>query len=163
MHNAPPVVYPVGRFVWGSWMVAGLALAGWLALVFWWGMGSPGWAQTGLAGLAWLVSVVVTVMDWPQERSPQGCLVWSGEDWSWRAPSGTEMPVRVQVLWDAGRLIGLAYTGLHALDSTARRSQFAVVSQAMMPSSWHGFRCAVYSRPVGNSRSVSRHGSSLEI
>ncbi len=163
MHNAPPVVYPVGRFVWGSWIMGGLALVGLMGLVFWWVMASPGWLQAVVGGLVWSGSVAAAAVYWPSERSPEGRLVWSGEDWLWREASGTEIPVRVQVLLDAGRFMGLVYAGREAFDSRGQRPQFAVVCQAMMPSSWHGFRCAVYSRPISDSGSTARHGSQLEI
>lgn len=163
MYNAPPVVYPVGRFVWGSWLMGGLALLGFVSLAFWQVLVLPGWPQSLVAWLVWSASVAGAVGYWPQERSPQGSLIWSGEDWLWRDEGGAERPVRVRVLLDAGRLMGLVYEVRDAINATRKPARFAVLHQTTIPSSWHGFRCAVYSRPMDDSVPVHQHESHLEI
>ena len=163
MHNAPPVVYPVGRFVWAACLVTGFALAGALGLVYWQTMTLHGWPQICIAWLVWCGSVVGAALRWHQEWSPQGLLVWSGEGWFLRDEAGAENPVFVRVLLDVQRFMVLAYAGRESGGLREWRTQYAVLHQASMPSFWHGFRCAVYSRPKDDSVSARRRGSHFEM
>jgi hypothetical protein len=163
MHNAPPVVYPVGRFVWGAWIVGGLALVGAAVLLVWQTSAQHDGLHIGGAWLLWCVSLFAAVVSWAQESSCSGLLVWNGEDWFWRDASDAEIPVRVQVLLDAGRLMILSCAGLHGRSLSNRRAQFAVLHHASMPSFWHGFRCAVYSRPMDDPVSTPRRSSRFEM
>jgi hypothetical protein len=163
MHNAPPVVYPVGRFVWGVGVLGVLALLGAVALLVWQTAALPDWPYMAAAWLLWSASLWAALLCWLQERSSSGQLVWSGEDWLWRDPSGAEMPVRVDVLLDAGRFMILAYVGFEGQRLKNHRAQFAVLHHASMPSSWHGFRCAVYSRPKDDPVSTQGQASRFEM
>ncbi len=163
MHNAPPVVYPVGRFVWGrrvAWLLALVGAAGLLA----WQAGSQ--ATMGKVVLAWCVWSLSLAVAWgslAHECSASGHLSWDGESWLWRDDAGHVQTVDVQVLLDVGHAICLRYEGSKLLSQESCRAQWAVLQAAAMPSSWHGFRCAVYSRPMEASMSADRYESTLKI
>ncbi len=163
MHNAPPVVYPVGRFAWGGWLIGVLALLGFAGLAFWQYVTDPAHWQSGLAWTFALASVVGAVACWPQEQSPPGSLVWRTEGWVWRNEAGDEMPVRVRVLLDGGRFIGLVYAAQETPGVRQGPSKFALLYQATMPSFWHGFRCAVYSRPKDEPVSARRQTTRFDV
>ena len=163
MHNAPPVVYPVGRFVWGIWILGGLALLGAAGLLVWQIAALPDWPYMAAAWLLWGASLLGALVCWYQERSSCGQLVWSGEDWFWRDPLGADMPVRLHVLLDAGRFMILAYVGFEGHSLQNHRAQYAVLHHASMPSFWHGFRCAVYSRPKDDLMSTPGQASRFEM
>jgi hypothetical protein len=163
MHNAPPVVYPVGRFVWGTWLIAGLAILGCAGLAFWQLMTDPSLWQTVWAWTLALASGLGAFAYGPQEESPSGSLVWQGEGWLWRPQAGAEWPVRVQVLLDGGRFIGLVYAPHDASGVQPGPARFAVLHQATMPSFWHGFRCAVYSRPKNAPVSTHQQTSRFDV
>jgi hypothetical protein len=143
MHNAPPVVFPVGRFVGGRWVMLTLAMLGGLGLM--WQphfplFNLPPWALSGW-GLLLLAAIWATRVDHWQT----GTLVWTGEVWLWRSPQGQEREVRLQVVLDMGSAMGLALS-LQATHRFALK-RFVWLSQADLPVLWHGFRCAVYSPP----------------
>ena len=141
MHNAPPVVFPVGRFVWGRWVMLALALLGGIGLM--WHPHFPvfnlqPWALSGW-GLLLLAAIWATRVDHWQT----GTLVWTGEVWLWRDPQDHEWEVGLQVVWDTGSAMGLALSPQRTYRVPLKR--FVWLSQDDLPVLWHGFRCAVYS------------------
>lgn len=145
MHNAPPVVFPVGRFVWGPRLALALAalisgaLAAWLV-----------WMDASASVLAWavctwLVAVWGTAWWMPREFLHQGELAWDGEAWHCLGSAAEDGPVQLSLTLDGGHFMLVsvqpaAHLGLQAWP------RHAWLRRADMPSRWHGFRCAVYSR-----------------
>jgi hypothetical protein len=158
MHNAPPVVFPVGRFVWGLLVMAGLTTVGALGLAWWQWLSGLTWRVTGWAWGAWGLCVVLAFAWRAAQTLGSGRLFWTGEAWLWQGMQN-EAPdaalqrsmesclVGVTVLLDLGGLMLLAVQPLDETGQRAGRLCHAWVHRAAMPSKWHGFRCAVYSRP----------------
>ena len=145
MHNAPPVVYPVGRFVWGLRLALCLAgvtlgvLLGWLV-----------WTQASAFHAVWaacvfMAAALCTAWCLPREFLQTGELAWDGETWHAPLPQGGDGPVHVVLTLDGGHfmLVSLRTT---EQPGCLTGTQHALVRSADMPSRWHGFRCAVYSR-----------------
>ena len=141
MHNAPPVAFPVGRFVWGRRVMLALGLLGGMGLL--WHPHFPVlnvhlWALA-FWGLLLLAAMWATRVDHWQT----GMLVWTGEVWLWRDPQDLEWEVSLQVVLDTGSAMGLALTPQQTHRVALKR--FVWFSQEDLPMLWHGFRCAVYS------------------
>ncbi|MCE2781272.1 hypothetical protein [Limnohabitans sp.] len=150
MHNAPPVAFPVGRFVWGRvllWAAATLSAAGLIG----WQMHSQ--AATWLVACAWgfwWLCWVATAAWAPRQHASGGNLFWTGEAWFWQAEHALSAPaqaVRLTVGLDTGS--GLLMWVQHVDDQGRAMGPLtsAWLQSDAMPSKWHGFRCAVYSRP----------------
>ena len=153
MHNAPPVAYPVGRFVWGRAMltaVLGLSAAG---LIAWQLESQSPRATVWCAWIFWAVCAVVAALLGPRQVMSEGHLLWNGETWVWRRGLGTDaLVLEDQVLnltvgMDFGANMGLLVQADPQAHQGRRPCFCAWVSERSMPSKWHGFRCAVYSRP----------------
>ena len=147
MHNAPPVVYPVGRFAWGIGCVWVLALVGAVGLLCWQLVSQAVGALTWWAWSLWLVSCALAIWMAPKEASDRGHLVWADGVWHWRDERSQESPVRLSLLFDFGHTLWVSCRPTHDARWIRGLSQFAIVHRASMPLAWHGFRCAVYSRP----------------
>lgn len=163
MHNAPPVDYPVGRFSWGprvSFLLAALAALG---LITWGVLSVQSVTLVAVAMVFWLASVMAAKWFVNREFLHDGHFVWDGEAWYRRDAQQQDCPVQVQVLVDAGRAMLLACHAPIASVGEGHGRQFAWLQQSNMPLSWHGFRCAVYSRPMGDARPDSGAASLLEI
>jgi hypothetical protein len=150
MHNAPPVVYPVGRFALGRILlvlISGLSALGifsWQSLTLAAGPHLWGawllWGGCGLCAALWL----------PKQYLSDGHLFWSGEAWFWQhdTTSAEAWPaVRISVGLDFGQGLLLWVQPLDDLGIVRGRMVSAWLEAGSMPSKWHGFRCAVYSRP----------------
>lgn len=162
MHNAPPVDYPVGRFFWGPRVSFFLSALSALGLITWYLLSEQSLILLSVAVVAWLVSVMAATCFVDREFLHDGHFVWDGEGWYWCDAQHKEHPVRVQVLLDAGRAI-LVASHMTNLSATDQVRQFAWLQQGNMPLSWHGFRCAVYSRPMGDARPDGEAASPLKI
>ncbi len=150
MHNAPPVVYPVGRFVWGRVLRLAIGSLSALGLMVWQTQsatsGSAIWAAWGL----WLVCTGVAWVWTPRQALDEGVLAWDGEHWFWQAAGHTERSaqwVRVSVSVDMGQGLLLEVQALDERGGVQGQRLSAWLQADSMPSKWHGFRCAVYSRP----------------
>jgi hypothetical protein len=152
MQNAPPVAFPVGRFVWGraGWMGASLLSAS--GLIGW--QWSSGAAQTEvwLGWLFWAGCVGLAAVWAPRQTLRDGRLLWSGEDWFWlpdgAAARGELQRVSLWVGWDTDtRLLLWVQCTDEARPQPGALLTCAWLQKSAMPSKWHGFRCAVYSRP----------------
>ncbi len=164
MHNAPPVAFPVGRFVWGrcigmsAFGLSALGLIAWqiqsqvtpLLVSLAWGI----WLSCGLAAALWA----------PQQRISGGNLFWTGDAWFWQAEqalSGQFQAVHLTVAWDTGAGLLLWVNSVDHQGKVKGPLISAWLQADAMPSKWHGFRCAVYSRPkthaIQNELGVDRH------
>lgn len=150
MQNAPPVVFPVGRFAYAHWILVILSVGSALALGIWQAMTlhvlqSGGW-------ILWGVSVVIAFRIGPKECLGLGDLIWDGQAWHWRDARGHETPVDLKVLLDSGPGLGVMVRMPKSLHAWPHR--FAWLRLRDKPSAWHGLRCAVYSNHATRSDSA---------
>ncbi|MEN9688302.1 MAG: hypothetical protein RI998_299 [Pseudomonadota bacterium] len=145
MHNAPPVVYPVGRFAWGLPLAVVLAFMAAAVLMLWWVWSSASaLACAGLAGV-WCGAATCAVVLGRREFVQQGALAWDGEQWQGCGISDHDGPVQLTLTLDWGHGMLVACRA-QAPEAAWPRTRHACLRRADMPSRWHGFRCAVYSR-----------------
>lgn len=149
MHNAPPVVFPVGFFVGETLPSVALPLLSCLALVFWLVQGPVEPALLALAGLVWGLAALLALWWHRREWTGPGRLAWNGQAWHWADLHGHEQAVTVHGQIDTGHhlLLRLHFDPLPRRLLPVRLARWAWVQESSMPSHWHGFRCAVYSRP----------------
>ena len=151
MRNAPPVVFPVGFFVGVPLSVMALALLSALVLTIWLSQAGADPVVQMFACSVWGLTVMLTLWWRRHEWLDRGQLCWTGQEWLWTDAHGHEQQLSVHVQIDAvrGMLLRLQF-------KPADQRRFGVTTLARwawlrkrdMPSHWHGFRCAVYSRPV---------------
>ncbi|MFM1948489.1 MAG: hypothetical protein RL706_510 [Pseudomonadota bacterium] len=144
--NAPSVDFPVGRFFMGVCLV--FVLSGVTACAFAFSHVSgdlTGW-RVNLLMFSWGIASCISF--WAVRHGQQKCwLSWNGHVWqvlplaahdialaSWR-----DCAMTVHVDLQRHMLVS-------AFNHTGFRKWFWV-SQQSFPDRWHGFRCAVYSRP----------------
>jgi len=156
MRNAPPVIVPVGRFVWGHAFTATLAGVVILATVWVWLTSQASWLQ----GRWWaLLLVLAAAGAWrwaPHEVLPVGTLSWDGESWHYQPQKmmgrDAMVAVVVRVLWDAGSAMLVAVSTQSGEDAGQgghwRGQRFAWLQAAHMPGQWHAWRCAVYANDI---------------
>jgi hypothetical protein len=153
MHNAPPVAYPVGRFVWGTALFFGALLTSAAGLCAWQIQSQASGVLVWVAWLIWAVCGTATAYGAPKQVLSEGHLLWSGEAWMWQSSLGSQdladeeqgLQLTVGLDWGSGMILLLRTT--HE-ERHASGPWFCVwVTAQAMPSKWHGFRCAVYSRP----------------
>jgi len=153
MYNAPPVAYPVGRFIWARAVWAGVLLVSATGLTTWQWVSQAPSATAWSAWLFWALCAVVSACVGPRQVISDGHLLWTGEIWVWRSGRGpAALSVEDQGLeLTVGMDFGVAILLFLRADPLAHEGRsprlWAWVSQRSMPSMWHGFRCAVYSRP----------------
>ena len=150
MHTAPPVVYPVGRFVWGRLLFVAVCVFSAVGLFSWQlqtlATGTNLWA----AWLFWVVCALSVALWAPRQTLTGGRLGWSGEAWFWQAHADSaeqSQAVAVSVGLDTGQGLLLWLQPLNEEGGAHGRLLCAWLQASAMPSKWHGFRCAVYSRP----------------
>ena len=153
MHNAPPAAYPVGRFVWGFVLFVCILAVSAAGLFNWQIQSQPSGAVMWSAWVFWAACAAATAYGGPKQTLSEGHLLWSGEAWLWRSGLGeADFPDEEQVLnltvgLDLGSSMLLLLRTTHATHLVGGPLYGAWVSAQVMPSKWHGFRCAVYSRP----------------
>ncbi len=153
MYNAPPVAFPVGRFVWGRVVLLAAATLSAVGLIVW-QMQSQ--AATWLVACAWgfwLLCWVATAAWAPQQHASGGRLLWTGDAWFWQAEhdlSAQAQAVRLTVGLDTGSGLLLWVQSVDDQGRVMGPLSSAWLQADAMPSKWHGFRCAVYSRPKVN-------------
>jgi len=149
MYNAPPVAFPVGRFVWGRAALMGAALLSALGLVGWQVSGQASFAMVGSAWFFWALCMFGAVVWGPRQAMQGGRVFWSGEAWLWLADEGKnkdeELRIEVTVGLDLGSRLLLFVRMLDEQEQRYGLLSFAWLEEVTMPSKWHGFRCAVYS------------------
>ena len=138
-HNAPPVVYPIGRS-----RSQGLALlAFWFAGLF----GVAFWAHHA-GGVDWrilwaLVAVLLAgaaaFAGW--RNSPVGQLAWDGQSWRWESP-GYQTGVAEQTLSVVADFQNLL---MLRLENQARARLWLWTERSAFPARWMDLRRAVYS------------------
>jgi toxin CptA len=149
-HNAPPVVYPLGRSRFQGWLLLGLWLAGVLLVLFWFHLArQPDWrmalvvaAVCGAGALAWV--------GW--KKVPSGRLAWDGEVWHWesQAYQAGVAGYELSVIADFQHML------LLRLQNPARAGLWLWAERRVLPERWLDLRRAVYSphKPAGSSRSL---------
>ena len=147
MHNAPPVAFPVGRFVWGRLAAVVIALLSAMGLLVWQVQAQTSSAEVLAAWTFWWLCVGGATVWAPRQTLTGGRLFWNGQAWFWQPMEGEHQGLDVSVGWDAGDTL-LLFVRFQDAQGTGRGAlACAWVNAAAMPSKWHGFRCAVYSRP----------------
>ena len=153
MHNAPSVIYPVGRCRFHAWMLLLLALPGLMVLVAWWTtLTHPGLA--GMTGaLLWLGWMVWAAWSWL--RSPVGLLRWDAlapatsltgghGAWRWHAEASFQA-MDLQGVELAVDLQSLALLRLHGASAGTR---WLWVARRQDPARWSDLRRALQSTKV---------------
>jgi len=140
MHNAPSVVYPLGRSRFQGLALLGLWLSGLLVMALWW-LAAPGpdW-RLGVSMAAVLAAGVAAGLGW--KNSPTGQLRWDGQDWRWESrgyQSGT--PVR-----SLSVTLDFQFILLLRLENHDHATLWLWAQRAAMPERWLDLRRAVYSR-----------------
>lgn len=141
MHNAPPVVYPLGRSYFQGFVLLGVWLAGLAVIALWW-FAAPAldW-RLWIALAAVLAAGVAAALGW--KNSPVGQLRWDRQVWHWESQAyqaGT--PVRaLSVALDFQRIL------LLRLENHDHATLWLWASRQAMPERWLDLRRAVYSRP----------------
>jgi hypothetical protein len=139
-HNAPPVVYPLGRSRFLGTLLLGLWLCG-LLLAFLWllrGGRPPDW-RTALAFASVAGAGAAAYIGW--RNTPAGRLAWDGEVWRWESP-GYQAGVaeyELSVLGDFQHAL------LLRLENQAHARLWLWVERRAFPERWLDLRRAVYS------------------
>jgi hypothetical protein len=140
LHNAPSVLYPLGR----SRFLGGLLLAGWLiaagVTLWWWHASAPADWRPMLGCAAVLVAAWVMTTGW--WRSPVGRLQWDGQRWRWESlvyRSGTALEPPAVVL-------DVQFALLLRLDNQAGAVWWLWAERSASPARWLDLRRAVYAR-----------------
>ena len=141
MRSAPPVLVPVGRFVWDHRTALVLAVGTALAC------GVLAWlykltlVQQSTMAVVWLLAAALSWGLARREYLAPGSLQWDGEAWWFQPQAGVQVPVRVTVGWDAGSAMLL---GVRMPQPSGRLVRYAWLQATQMPAQWHALRCAVY-------------------
>lgn len=147
MRNAPPVAYPVGRFVWCQVILGLLAASGAIGLIVWQVLAQVSLPLVLGAWLCWSTCALAALWWSPRQILQDGRLYWSGECWFWQSDAGQSQGIDVSVCFDPGEGMLLGVQKLDETGQPAGFTDYAWLQARAMPSNWHGFRCAVYSRP----------------
>ena len=141
MHNAPSVLYPVGRSRFLGWLVTLLWLAGALAAA------GQGWHAGGLAWPVLLTGGSVLLAGalawWSWQHTPHGALRWDGGDWHWlpetRNPGAFPEPLTAppQIHLDLQQVL------LLSLSQAGSRRVWLWLERAQSPMRWDDLRRAV--------------------
>ncbi len=140
MHNAPSVVYPLGRSRFQGRVLVALWFAG-LAVTLLWAVSAPrlDW-RLGVAVLALLTAAAAAWSGW--RHAPSGQVRWDGQVWHWESPgyrSGTPV-LALSVVLDFQRVL------LLRLENQDHATLWLWAHRAAMPERWMDLRRAVYSR-----------------
>lgn len=141
MRSAPPVLVPVGRFVWGERLALAGALFTALACLLVAFLYRLQAAQLSVLLVVWLLAAGLAWVACRHEFLPAGELSWDGEAWWFRPSAGAQHRVVLEVSWDAGRAMLVRLQVDRAEGWTGRHTW---LQASHMPLQWHGFRCAVY-------------------
>lgn len=147
MHNAPPVAFPVGRFVWGRVVWVAVTLLSVAGMAVWSLQAQTSSAALWAAGLFWLICVGGATLWLPRQMLTTGDFFWDGQAWSWRPAKGADASLVFSVGLDTGDGLMLLVRLRDNQNFGTRGWACAWFFESEMPSKWHGFRCAVYSRP----------------
>ena len=138
-HNAPPVVYPLGRSAFLANLLLGLWLAGLFSELWWYENARQLDWRAALASFAVLIAGIAARISWT--NLPVGQLAWDGDVWKWesaRCQAGVaEHELSV--------IVNCQHRLLLRLENHARISLWLWAEQNAMPERWLDFRRAVYS------------------
>jgi len=139
-HNAPPVVYPLGRSRLLGVLLLSLWLCGLLLTLAWFlqAADQPAW-RTGLVCVLLAGTAAAAGTGW--RNTPVGQLAWDGEVWRWESP-GYQAGVAeysLSVLADFQHVLMLR------LENQAHACLWLWVERRSMPERWLDLRRAVYS------------------
>jgi toxin CptA len=150
LHNAPPVVYPLGR----SYLLGGLLLALWLAGVLlvlaWQGLTQSSLWRLGAGLGAVLLAGMAAGIRW--KNAPQGQLAWDGEAWRWESASYHSSLAAYELAVAADFQTCL----LLRLENPAGASLWLWAEWSTLPARWLDLRRAVYS-PRRSSNAAQAH------
>ena len=138
-HNAPPVVYPLGRSRFQGWVLAVLWFAGLLLLLNSLRVQEPiGW-RTFATLMSVVVAGVAARTGW--KNSPIGLLAWDGQSWRWEGPGYQSGVVeqKLLVIFDFQNLLMLQ------LENPAKARLWLWAERKAAPERWLDLRRAVYS------------------
>jgi toxin CptA len=137
-HNAPPVVYPIGRSAFLGNLLLGLWLAGLFLGLWWYHALQLDW-RAALASFAVLLAGITARISWT--NLPCGQLAWDGDVWQWEG-----VPYRACVAeHELSVIVDCQHRLLLRLENDARVSMWLWAEQKAMPERWLDFRRAVYS------------------
>ncbi|MGH8831837.1 MAG: hypothetical protein ACREXV_12200, partial [Polaromonas sp.] len=138
-HNAPPVVYPLGRSRFQGWLLLGLWLAGLLLVLLWFCVTRQSDWRMVLALVAVLGAGVAARTGW--NNAPAGQLAWDGEVWRWESSSYQTgiAEHELSVVADFQHML------LLRLENHARARLWLWVERRALPERWLDLRRAVYS------------------
>lgn len=151
MRSAPPVVYPVGRFVWRRPAAFGLLVL--LSVWIWqpWQAERPRdglllWGSVALQclllwRLGWLIRSPIREIRHVQ---------WDGEHWHCETASGQWLPAFLEVHADLQRCLWMVVNVGSSSGSEGAQRFWICARASAKPGAWHGFRCAVYFRSQGS-------------
>lgn len=148
MHNAPPVVFPAGRFFWARCVAGLLALLAGGCLALWLWQTNASVAMFAWAVFGWSATTLCCMGLLPHEFLQQGELAWDGEAWHGCFASWQDGPMHLTLIFDGGHFMLVSLRAMAQADRSVW-ARYACLHRVDMPSCWHGFRCAVYSRPKG--------------
>lgn len=150
LHNAPPVVYPLGRSYFLGGLLLGVWCAGLFSVLLWYHLTLPFNWRLLVGLLAVLAAGMAAASSW--KNAPTGQLAWDGEVWRWQStgePAGLATQ-EVSVVADFQRCL------LLKLENQAGASLWLWVEQRAMPAHWLDLRRAVYS-PRKSSNAAQAH------
>ena len=138
-HNAPTVVYPLGRSAFQGCLLSGMWFIGLLVLLLWYDRAQQvdwricsGAVAVGVAGVA-------AYIGWM--NSPVGQIAWDGQFWRWESP-GYQTGVAQQQL---SVIADFQHLLLLRIENQAHASLWLWVERKAFPARWLDLRRAVYS------------------
>ncbi|MDB5845818.1 MAG: hypothetical protein JWP79_3128 [Polaromonas sp.] len=150
-HNAPPVVYPLGRSSFLGSLLLGLWLAGFFSVMLWCHFTKPmDWRMT-LAFLCVAGAGIAAGTSWKNMLGGQ--LAWNGQVWRWESAGYLSGAAEheVSVIADFQNML------LLRLENQARAGLWLWVEQGAMPERWLDLRRAVYSPHKSPAASLTSH------
>ena len=138
-HNAPPVVYPLGRSRFLGGLLLGVWFAGMVSALLWCsGSQASSW-RLGLSGFSILAAGAAARAAW--QRMPTGQLAWDGQFWQWEGAAGEGGLAQgaVSVIMD------IQHGLLLRLENQAGTQAWLWLEKKILPARWLDLRRAVYS------------------
>jgi toxin CptA len=151
-HNAPPVVYPLGRSRFQSRLLLGFWLAGLLAVSLWVYIAQQVDWRTVFAFIAVLATGIAAYIG--TKNSPIGQLAWDGEVWRWETLSYQAGIAE----YELSVIADFQHRLLLRLQNQAHAKLWLWVERQAAPERWLDLRRAVYS-PHRSTVASSPHDS----